>query len=101
MKVNVQYAESHLADLISAASRGEVVEIEGEESTAQILAFPKPKLGGITGRRVLGAGRGEVRVPSIEEWNAMDKELLEVMMADSRNFQPVPEAIPLRGWLAV
>jgi antitoxin (DNA-binding transcriptional repressor) of toxin-antitoxin stability system len=83
MKVNVQYAESHLADLISAASRGEVVEIEGEESTAQILAFPKPKLGGITGRRVLGAGRGEVRVPSIEEWKAVDKELLEAMMADS------------------
>ncbi len=83
MKVNVQYAETHLADLISAASRGETVEIEGPEHTAQILTFPTPKP--TTGPRILGAGRGEMRVPSDEEWRAMDKQL-ERLMNDSPLF---------------
>lgn len=83
MKVNVQYAEAHLTDLISAASRGETVQIEGPEHTAQILTFrtPKPEIG----HRILGAGRGEMRVPSDEEWQAMDKEL-ERLMNDSPLF---------------
>ncbi len=42
MKVNVQYAETHLADLISAASRGEIVEIDAPDACAQIYASPKP-----------------------------------------------------------
>jgi antitoxin (DNA-binding transcriptional repressor) of toxin-antitoxin stability system len=42
MKVNVQYAETHLADLISAASRGEIVEIDAADASAQIYASPKP-----------------------------------------------------------
>jgi antitoxin (DNA-binding transcriptional repressor) of toxin-antitoxin stability system len=78
MTVNLQYAETHLADLISAASRGETVQIEGPEHTAQILAFPasaKPT----SGRRILGAGRGEMRVPIEEEWRAADKELERLM----------------------
>jgi len=41
MKVNVQYAETHLADLISAASRGEVVEIDAPDACAQVYASPK------------------------------------------------------------
>jgi hypothetical protein len=83
MKVGVQYAETHLADLISAASRGESVQIEGPEHTAHILTFPTLKPG--IGPRILGAGRGEMRVPSDEEWRAMDKEL-ERLMNDSPLF---------------
>jgi hypothetical protein len=37
------------------------------------------------GPRILGAGRGEMRVPSDEEWRAMDKQL-ERLMNDSPLF---------------
>jgi hypothetical protein len=79
MKVNVQYAETHLADLISAASRGEIVEIEGPENTAQLLTFPTLKTGLSGGRRILGAARGKFAMPSDEEWRAADKELEHMM----------------------
>ena len=42
MKVNVQYAETDLADLIAAASRGEIVEIDAPDACAQVFASPKP-----------------------------------------------------------
>jgi antitoxin (DNA-binding transcriptional repressor) of toxin-antitoxin stability system len=82
MKVNVQYAETHLADLIAAASRGEIVEIDTPVACAQIYASPKPAAAKMPARRILGAGRGEMRVPSDEEWRAMDKQL-ERLMNDS------------------
>jgi antitoxin (DNA-binding transcriptional repressor) of toxin-antitoxin stability system len=87
MKVNVQYAETHLADLISAASRGETVQIEGPEHTAQILTFPTPKPS--SGPRILGALRGKIAVPTEEEWRAADKEL-ERLMNDSPVFPEDP-----------
>ncbi len=85
MKVNVQYAETHLADLIAAASRGEIVEIDTPVACAQIYASPKPAVTKMPARRILGAGRGEMRVPSDEEWRAMDKQL-ERLMNDSPLF---------------
>jgi antitoxin (DNA-binding transcriptional repressor) of toxin-antitoxin stability system len=82
MQVSLQYAAEHLADLASAARRGEEVEIAQPDqptlklvvSEASIPAKPK------TGRRILGAGVGELRVPSEEEWRAMDKELEREML---------------------
>ena len=69
MKVNVQYAEAHLADLISAASRGEIVEIDAEDACAQVFASPKPDAAKASGPRVLGAGRGEILMPPPEDWD--------------------------------
>jgi hypothetical protein len=89
MKVNVQYAETHLEDLISAASRGEIVQIEGPEHTAHILTFPTPKPELVGGRRILGALRGKIAVPTEEEWRAADKEL-ERLMNDSPIFPDDP-----------
>ncbi len=80
MKVDVQYAEVHLADLIAAASRGEIVEIDTPVACAQIYASPKPTSAKtLGGRRILGAARGEIAMPSEEEWRAADKELERLM----------------------
>ena len=81
MKVSAQYAQEHLDDLLAAAGSGEEVEIARPDQSAFRLTLvrpaPKPPA-----RRILGAGRGELRVPSEEEWRAMDKEL-ESQMNDS------------------
>jgi antitoxin (DNA-binding transcriptional repressor) of toxin-antitoxin stability system len=74
MKVNVQYAETHLADLISAASGGEIVEIDSADACAQIVASPKPDASGsvvdtvarLTSRAHL-AGAREGLVPVMSE----------------------------------
>jgi antitoxin (DNA-binding transcriptional repressor) of toxin-antitoxin stability system len=76
MKVSAQYAEEHFADLASAATRGEEVEIElyGKPSLVLVQrhsAVPFKR----TTPRVLGEGVGEMVVPSWEEWKAIDKEL--------------------------
>jgi antitoxin (DNA-binding transcriptional repressor) of toxin-antitoxin stability system len=75
MKVRAQYAEEHFADILNAASNGEEVEIARPNGpTYRLTIVPsgprKPK-----GPRILGAGVGEMIVPSWEEWKAMDKEL--------------------------
>jgi antitoxin (DNA-binding transcriptional repressor) of toxin-antitoxin stability system len=83
MKVSAQYAETHFSQLLSAADNGEVVEIaRPDKPTLKLVPSnpaetPKP-----TGPRILGAGRGELRVPSEQEWSEMDKEL-EHKMNDS------------------
>ena len=41
MRVNVQYAETHLADLISAADNGELVEIARPDKAALRLVVDK------------------------------------------------------------
>jgi antitoxin (DNA-binding transcriptional repressor) of toxin-antitoxin stability system len=80
MKVNVQYAETHLADLASAVDSGEEVEITRPDKPALrlVVSTPaepsKPK-----GPRILGALRGKIIVPSEEEWRAADKELERLM----------------------
>jgi antitoxin (DNA-binding transcriptional repressor) of toxin-antitoxin stability system len=75
MQVSLQYAAEHLAELASAARRGEEVEIaQPDGPTYRLTLVPassrKPK-----GPRILGAGVGEMVVPSWEEWKAIDKEL--------------------------
>ncbi len=86
MKVSSQFATSHFDELLDAIDRGEEVEIlrTGKprlhlvpDSTSVTDSGAKPKED-----RVLGAGRGELHVPGVAEWAAMDKEL-ERLMNDS------------------
>ena len=72
MTVNVQYAEEHFADLIATAKSGEEVEITSPDESAYRLTLVKPVPTKPRGPRILGAGRGELVVPSWEEWKAMD-----------------------------
>ncbi|MDQ2924958.1 MAG: hypothetical protein M3R43_05315 [Acidobacteriota bacterium] len=76
MQVNLQYAEEHLSDLASAVDNGQQVEISRpDKPTLKLVVSNSPSAVKKTGKRILGAGRGELRVPSVEEWKAMDKEL--------------------------
>ncbi len=75
MKVSQQYALEHFDELASAVDGGETVEIARPDKQALHLVRPAaPDVPRQIGPRVLGAGRGEVRVPSDEEWDRMDKE---------------------------
>jgi antitoxin (DNA-binding transcriptional repressor) of toxin-antitoxin stability system len=81
VNVSLQYAESHLADLADAVDKGEPIEISRpDKPTLSLIVSARPPAKE-TGRRILGAGRGEMRVPSEEEWAAMDKELERQMNA--------------------
>ncbi len=81
MNVSLKYAEEHLADLVSAADRGEEVEITRPEKPALKLVVTTTTTAAAkhSGKRVLGAGRGELRVPSEEEWRKMDEEMARKM----------------------
>lgn len=83
MKVSAQYAQEHLAELLETADRGGEVEIarEGkpsyhlflvEQATEERADKRTPAAG--EGDIVLGAGRGELNVPTWEEWQAIKEE---------------------------
>ena len=84
MKVNVQYAETHLADLISAADNGEIVEIaRPDKSTLRLVVDNEPARAEMAsqGRRsFLGGWEGRFTLPSDDEWHAMDKEIEDEML---------------------
>ena len=80
MQVSLQYAEEHFADIVTAANAGEEIEILQEEQPALRLVrtdTPHPILK--DGKRILGAGRGEFRVPGTQEWAEMDRASSAVM----------------------
>ncbi len=80
MQVTLQYAEEHFADLASAADRGEEIVITRAEKAALKLVVSHAATPVIkTGKRILGAGRGELRVPSEEEWRRMDEEIANLI----------------------
>jgi antitoxin (DNA-binding transcriptional repressor) of toxin-antitoxin stability system len=80
MNVSLQYAEEHLADLVSAADRGEEIVItRPEKPTLKLIVSPTSAPAIKSGRRILGAGRGELRVPSEQEWRQMDEEISRLM----------------------
>ena len=81
MKVSAQYAQEHFADILTAIDTGEEVELTrpGQPSVRLLLVKPVPEFKPATGKRILGAGRGEMRIPSEEEWAAMDKEIAHQM----------------------
>jgi len=80
MKVSAQYAEEHFADILHAADNGEEVEIARPDRPTYRLEIVKPTFQKPTGKRILGAGRGKIVVPSWEEWKAMDKETEREML---------------------
>lgn len=85
MQVTLEYAQEHFADLAAAANRGEEVEIAQPELPSLKLTGLKvtqPVL--VDGKRVLGAGRAGLRVPSDEEWAKMKKETADIM-----NYGPI------------
>jgi hypothetical protein len=52
-----------------------VVEIARAEKPAlRLVVSPAQAAETPKGKRILGAGRGELRVPSDEEWEEIDKE---------------------------
>jgi len=81
MKVNTQYAETHFAELVSSAARGEEVEIAQPDGPTlkRVVSSPVLEPAKKTGKRILGAGRGEMIVPSFEEWQAMDKDIAQLI----------------------
>jgi antitoxin (DNA-binding transcriptional repressor) of toxin-antitoxin stability system len=81
MKVSAQYAQEHFSDILNAADSGEEVEIARPDKPTLKIVFSsaaQPVEG--TGKRILGAGRGEMIVPTDEEWQAMDEELEREMI---------------------
>jgi antitoxin (DNA-binding transcriptional repressor) of toxin-antitoxin stability system len=80
MKVSAQYAEVHFADLLTLASSGEEVEIAqpGKPNIKLVVSSSTP-FQPKSGRRILGAGRGEMVVPSEAEWQKMDEELANLI----------------------
>ncbi len=84
MNVSLKYAEEHLTELLSAADRGEEVRItRPEKPTVKLTLIPTTAPPPTRkGRRILGAGRGELRVPTIDEWQQMDREI-EALMCDA------------------
>jgi antitoxin (DNA-binding transcriptional repressor) of toxin-antitoxin stability system len=81
MQVNLQYAQEHLSDLVSAVDNGQEVEIARPNKPSLMLVVSHTtSQTRRTGKRILGAGCGELRVPSLEEWQDMDKELEHAML---------------------
>ncbi len=84
------YAEAHLADLIAAASRGEIVEIDAPIASVQLYASPKTDTNGAAvstyplerGSRahLAGAWEGLLVLPTDEEWATMDEEIARDML---------------------
>lgn len=77
MKVSAQYAEKHLADILSAADSGEEVEIARPDQptyrlTVVATGTRKPKR-----PRILGAGVGEMLVPSGKSGRLSTRSLSE------------------------
>jgi hypothetical protein len=79
MQVTLQYATEHLDELASAADNGEDVEIERPEKPALklIVSAIVPRTEP-SGRRILGALQGQIRVPTEEEWRQMDEEFADL-----------------------
>jgi antitoxin (DNA-binding transcriptional repressor) of toxin-antitoxin stability system len=81
MQVSLQYAKEHFADLVSAADSGQDVEISRPDKPALKLVISKATAPVLKdGMRILGAGVGELRIPSEEEWRAMDLEMEREML---------------------
>jgi antitoxin (DNA-binding transcriptional repressor) of toxin-antitoxin stability system len=84
MKVSAQYAETHFSQLLCAADKGEVVEIARLDKPALFLApHPVPRKSTPSGRprrELLYAWEGKIKIPTDEEWRAMDKEIEDEML---------------------
>ncbi len=84
MQVTLQYAQEHLADLVSAATRGEEVEIAQPDASdtrlflvARVSEAPPLRK---SRKELLGAWEGQVQLPTDDEWRAMDDEIAAEML---------------------
>jgi antitoxin (DNA-binding transcriptional repressor) of toxin-antitoxin stability system len=74
MKVSAQYAEDHFKEILATAASGEEIEIASEgKDSFKLLYIPAPPPKN-QGQRILGAGVGELQVPTDKEWRAMKEE---------------------------
>lgn len=81
MQVDLRYAEEHFAELVFAADNGQEVEIARPDKPPLKLVVSSVSSAVLKdGMRVLGAGVGELRVPSAEEWRAIDLEWERAML---------------------
>jgi len=84
MKVSAQYAETHFSQLLSADDNGEVVEIARLDKPALFPApHPAPRKSTPSGRprrELLYAWEGKIKLPTDEEWRAMDQEIEDEML---------------------
>ena len=88
MTISAQYTETTVADLLSAADKGEEVIIARPgkpalrliaDNVSEPANLPTSAASRERKPRILGAGRGEMRVPSIDEWAAMDRQIAAEM----------------------
>lgn len=76
--VNIHEAKTHFSKLVRRAEAGEEIVVRrGREAVARIA--PLKKQGGVTG---FGSMKGEIKLPSDEEWKKMDSEI-EQMFEES------------------
>ena len=84
MTISAQYAETTVADLLSAADNGEEVIIARPgKPTLRLIAdetLVQPKSRVIGRKHLMGALEGLVTLPTDEEWKAMDKEIEDDML---------------------
>ena len=84
MTISAQYAETTVADLLSAADNGEEVIISRPGKPAlrlvvdEISAPAKPR--SVSRKDLFGAWEGLVKLPTAEEWKAMDEEIADEML---------------------
>ena len=72
MQVDIHYAEEHLSALAAAVDAGQEIEISRPNKPVLKLVISQSQaVAGKSGQRVLGAGVGELRVPSREEFHAL------------------------------
>jgi len=82
MQVSAKYAREHLEELIVFAQHGEEVEIACEGKPLAKLIIMQPSAHAEQPSRkaiVLGAGRGELVLPTDEEWRQMKEEDARLM----------------------
>lgn len=83
MKVSVEYAEQHFAEVLSAADKGEEVEIARADKPS---LFITPHMASRTGtpsgrprRELWGAWEGLIAAPTQEKWDEIHHQFLNEM----------------------
>ncbi|HEY8583546.1 MAG TPA: type II toxin-antitoxin system prevent-host-death family antitoxin [Capillimicrobium sp.] len=77
-KVNMHEAKTHLSRLVDAAAAGEEIVIarNGKPAARLVKVEERPAK-----RPGYGMGRGKGRIPTWEQWQDMDRELLAELEA--------------------
>jgi antitoxin (DNA-binding transcriptional repressor) of toxin-antitoxin stability system len=68
MQVSLEYAKEHLADLVSAAYRGEEVEIAAPDQPSVRFTLVSPEADCKQPQSLLGSGKGEIWLA--DDWDS-------------------------------